>query len=71
MAILMNVSHAMSWTPSWVSCMNSNSLFTTVLRNLQCALRNLGYWPTMYMMLEAMMALLSFPFFCSHSPSKS
>merc|ERR1719211_498893 len=51
--------------------MNSNSLFTTVFRNLQWALRNLGYWPTMYMMLEAMMALLSFPFFCSHSPSKS
>ncbi len=34
-------------------------------------LRNLGYCPTMYMMLEAMMALLSFPLFCSHSPSSS
>ena len=36
--------------------MNSNSLFTTVLRNLQWALRNLGYCPTMYMMLDAMIA---------------
>ena len=34
-------------------------------------LRNLGYWPTMYMMLEAMMALLSLPLFCSHRPSSS
>merc|ERR1719427_505127 len=51
--------------------MNSKSLLTTVFRNLQCALKNLGYWPTIYMMLEAMMALLSFPFFCSHRPSKS
>lgn len=34
-------------------------------------LRNLGYCPTIYMMLEAMMALLSFPLFCSHSPSNS
>ena len=34
-------------------------------------LRNLGYWPTMYMMFDAMIALLSFPFFCSHNPSKS
>merc|ERR1719500_2030184 len=51
--------------------MNSNSLLTTVFRNLQCALRNLGYCPTMYMMLDVMIALLSLPFFCSHSPSKS
>ena len=71
MAILMKVSQAISWTPSWVSCMNSNSLFTTVLRNLQWARRKRGYWPTMYIMLEAMMALLSLPFFCSQSPSKS
>ena len=34
----MKVSHAMSWTPSCVSCMNSNSLFTTVFKNFQCAL---------------------------------
>ena len=34
-------------------------------------LRNLGYWPTMYMMFEAMMALLSLPLFCSHKPSNS
>lgn len=51
--------------------MNSNNLLTTVFRNFQCARRNRGYWPTMYMMLEAMMALLSLPLFCSHRPSKS
>ncbi len=60
-----------TWTPSCVSCMNSKSLLTTVLRNLQWALRKRGYCPTMYMMLEAMMALLSFPFFCSHNPNRS
>lgn len=52
-------------------CMNSNSLFTTVFKNFQCALKNLGYCPTMYIILEAIMALLSLPFFCSHNPSKS
>lgn len=52
-------------------CINSNSLLTTVFKNFQWARRNLGYWPTTYMILEAMMALLSLPFFCSHSPSKS
>lgn len=107
--ILMNVSHAMSWTPSWVSaqkirrvilnhaisqtkcfplslkhiaihtsdpvgnspCMNSKSLLTTVFKNFQCARRNRGYWPTTYMMFEAMIALLSLPRFCSHNPSRS
>ena len=34
-------------------------------------LRNLGYWPTMYMIFEAMIALLSLPLFCSHRPSSS
>lgn len=98
-AILMNVSQAMSWTPSWVSnkiktftyflfnkimkiklstmskwdlpCMNSNSLFTTVFKNFQCALKNLGYWPTMYMIFDAIIALLSLPLFCSHNPKRS
>ena len=37
--------------------MNSKSLLTTVFRNLQCARRNRGYWPTMYMMFDAMIAL--------------
>jgi hypothetical protein len=36
-------------TPGCVSCMNSNSLLTTVLRNFQWARRNLGYWPTTYL----------------------
>lgn len=38
-----------TWTPGCVSCMNSNNLFTTVFRNFQCALRNLGYCPTTYL----------------------
>lgn len=57
--------------PSCVSCMNSNSLLTTVLRNFQCALRNRGYCPTMYMMSDAHTALLSFPRFISVSPRRS
>jgi hypothetical protein len=36
-------------TPGCVSCINSNSLLTTVLRNFQWALKNLGYWPTTYL----------------------
>jgi hypothetical protein len=43
LAIFTNVSTAMSWTPGCFSCINSNSLFTTVLRNFQCARRNRGY----------------------------
>jgi hypothetical protein len=57
--------------PSCVSCMNSNNLLTTVFRNFQCALRNLGYCPTMYMMSEAQTALLSLPRFISVNPSRS
>lgn len=55
----------------FLPCINSKSLLTTVLRNFQWALRKRGYCPTMYIMLEAMMALLSFPLFCSHRPSRS
>ena len=51
--------------------MNSNSLFATVFKNFQWALRNLGYCPTMYMMLEATTALLSLPLFISVKPSRS
>ena len=69
--ILRKVSHAMSCTPGCISCMNSKSLLTTVLRNFQCARRKRGYCPTTYMMLEATTALLSLPRFISHSPSKS
>lgn len=53
-AILMNVSHAISCTPSCVSCANSNNLLTTVLRNFQCAFKKRGYCPTMYMIFEAL-----------------
>lgn len=52
-------------------CMNSKSLFTTVFRNRQWARKNRGYCPTTYMIFEAMMALLSFPLFCSHKPNRS
>merc|ERR1719422_1300472 len=51
--------------------MNSNSLLTTVFKNLQWALRKRGYWPTIYIMLDAIIALLSLPFFCSHNPNRS
>ena len=51
--------------------MNSNNLFATVFKNFQWALRNLGYCPTMYMMLEATTALLSLPLFISVKPSRS
>mmetsp|Transcript_14687 Transcript_14687/g.30386 ORF Transcript_14687/g.30386 Transcript_14687/m.30386 type:complete len:208 (-) Transcript_14687:29-652(-) len=61
----------MSCTPGCVSCMNSNSLFTTVLRNFQCARRKRGYCPTTYMMLLAITALLSLPRVISHKPSRS
>lgn len=71
MTILIKVSQAISCTPSCDSCMNSNSLLITVLRNFQWQRRKRGYWPTTYIMLDAMTALLSFPRFCSHNPSKS
>lgn len=51
--------------------MNSKSLLTTVFRNFQCCRKKRGYCPTTYMMLLAMMALLSLPLFCSHKPNKS
>ena len=70
-AIFRNVSHAISWTPGWTSCINSNSLFTTVLRNFQCALRKRGYCPTTYIMLLAITALLSLPVMFSVSPRRS
>ena len=47
--ILRKVSQAMSWTPGCVSCMNSNSLFTTVFRNFQWLRRKRGYCPTTYL----------------------
>lgn len=51
--------------------MNSNNLLTTVFKNFQWALKNLGYWPTMYMIFDAIIALLSLPLFCSHNPNRS
>ena len=51
--------------------MNSKSLFATVFKNFQWALRNLGYCPTMYMILEATTALLSLPLFISVKPRRS
>lgn len=71
MTILINVSQAISWTPSWVSCINSNSLLITVLRNFQWARKKRGYWPTIYMISDAITALLSLPLFCSTRPRRS
>src|SRR5882757_2777383 len=51
--------------------MNSNNLFATVFKNFQWALRNLGYCPTIYMILEATTALLSLPLFISVRPRRS
>lgn len=51
--------------------MNSKSLLTTVFKNFQWALKNRGYWPTMYMIFDAIIALLSLPLFCSHNPNRS
>ena len=51
--ILRKVSQAMSWTPGCVSCMNSNSLLTTVFRNFQWLRRKRGYWPTTYLRAAA------------------
>mmetsp|Transcript_31953 Transcript_31953/g.89467 ORF Transcript_31953/g.89467 Transcript_31953/m.89467 type:complete len:257 (-) Transcript_31953:1101-1871(-) len=69
--ILRKVLHAMSCTPSNVSCMNSKSFFTTVLRNFQWYRRNRGYCPTTYMMFDAMTALLALPLVISQRLRRS
>lgn len=69
--ILINVSQAISWTPSWDSCINSNNLLITVFRNFQWTRRKRGYCPTTYIIFEAITALLSLPRFCSHRPRRS
>mmetsp|Transcript_13317 Transcript_13317/g.55783 ORF Transcript_13317/g.55783 Transcript_13317/m.55783 type:complete len:258 (+) Transcript_13317:1362-2135(+) len=70
-AILSSVSTAMSCTPGCDSCMNSNSLLTTVRRNFQCARKKRGYWPTTYMMFDAITALWGLPRVFSHRLSRS
>ena len=42
-----------------------------LLKHIIIYRRNLGYWPTMYMILEATIALLSLPRFISQRPSNS
>mmetsp|Transcript_2039 Transcript_2039/g.4528 ORF Transcript_2039/g.4528 Transcript_2039/m.4528 type:complete len:210 (-) Transcript_2039:1186-1815(-) len=69
--IFRKVSTAMSWTPGKVSCMNSKSLNTRVLRNFQWALKKRGYWPTTYITLLATTALFSLPRFISQRLSRS
>lgn len=69
-AIFKYVSTAISLTPGKASCMNSNSLLTTVFKNFQWALRNLGYWPTTYIIFEAMTALFPFPLVVSQRSSR-
>ena len=64
-------SKQLTCTPGWCSCINSNSLFTTVFKNFQCARKNRGYWPTIYMIFDATTALLSLPRCSSHRRSRS
>jgi len=61
-----NVLQLISMTPGNGSFMNSNSLRITVFKKFQFARRNLGYWPTTYMIFDATTALFSLPFFYSH-----
>lgn len=63
--ILRKALQAISMIPGYYSFMNSNSFLTTVLRKVQLFLRKVGYWPTTYMMQEAITALFSFPFLFS------
>ena len=64
--ILRKALHAIYMMPGYYSFMNSNNFLTTVLRNVQLFLKKVGYWPTTYMMHEAMTALFSLPFLFSH-----
>jgi len=62
--------HTISFIPGCGSCMNSNSLLATVLRNFQCNRRKRGYCPTTNIMFVAITALWSLPIFISHNPSR-
>lgn len=42
----------------------------TVLRKFQLTFKKVGYWPTTYIIQDAMTALFSFPFLLSHNCSK-
>lgn len=42
----------------------------TVFKKFQFVLKNLGYYPTTYIILAATTALFSFPFFISHKDNK-
>lgn len=57
----------------WVKRFSSQEIPNKIqIRNLlMWYLKNLGYCPTMYMMFEAMIALLSFPRLISHKPRRS
>lgn len=52
--------------PGNYSFINSNNFFTTVFKNVQLFLKNVGYWPTTYIMQDAMTALFYLPFLFSH-----
>jgi hypothetical protein len=68
--IFRNALQAISMIPGNSSFMNSNNFLTTVFRKVQLFLKKVGYWPTTYMMQEAMTALFYFPFLMSHNCSK-
>ena len=67
------------WPPSWGNASEHEEICNNSMyirqpggsAKVHHSILYLGYCPTMYMMLEAMMALLSLPFFCSQSPSRS
>lgn len=62
--------HAIYMMPGNSYFINSNNFFMTVFRKVQLFLRKVGYWPTTYMIQEAITALFSFPFLDSHNCSK-
>ena len=59
----------------FVSVRDSIAVFKTIFgkqaKQQKVYLRNLGYCPTMYIIFDAIIALLSFPRLISHKPSKS
>ena len=65
-----NVLQAISYTPGKVSFINSNNFLITVFKKFQLVLKNLGYYPTTYIMLAATTALFSLPFLNSQRESK-
>lgn len=62
--------HAIYMIPGNYSFINSNNFFTTVFKKVQLFLKNVGYWPTTYIIQDAITALFYLPFLFSHKWSK-